>query len=257
MREGSQLGKNALLPPSTELLSSSAHTPSNRFASENRFQPLEPTIPDYQPLAYVDVEVSAPDSGESVVTRALVDSGGQGSFINRNLAKTYNLPRVAKTPPVTLILADGEPSPHTISHYSPLTLKTGSSAESCALDIANTTHDIILGIPWLKKHDPSVRFGSETLTFDSEYCHQHCGHYGETIPLHSVPKEEPGLSPILGEERIDKGDQARMVLPPRDQSEIFRPQVTRDDPSPNAVDEVVSFSSESVLDVAPISQKHV
>src|SRR5579859_4577282 len=31
--------------------------------------------------AYVDVEVGAPDSGEPILTRAMVDSGGQGSSL--------------------------------------------------------------------------------------------------------------------------------------------------------------------------------
>jgi hypothetical protein len=186
----------------------------------------------------------------------MVDSGGQGSFINRNLSQTYHLPSVPKSPPVTLILADGEPSPHKITHYSPLLLKTGSNTESYALDIANTANDIILGIPWLKTHDPSVRFGSETLTFDSEYCHQSCSHYGETIPLHSVPKEAPVQISTLGEELRDEGDRSKTVLPPRNLSEISRQQVTRDGLSPDAVDEVVPSSSAPFSEALLTPQKY-
>jgi len=235
---GTQLGE--ILPsPGIGSPRSSQLAQPKCFASTNRFQPLAATIPDYQPLAYVDVEVGTPNSGEPISTRAMVDSGGQGSFINRNLSQTYHLPNVPKSPPVTLVLTDGEPSPHTITHFSPLLLKTGSNTEPYALDITNMAHDIILGIPWLKTHDPSVRFGSETLTFDSAYCHQHCSHYGETIPLHSTPKEEPSIDAILGEEVRDEGARAKTVLPPRNVSKSFRRQVTRDVPSPDVVDEVV------------------
>jgi hypothetical protein len=34
-------------------------------------------------------------------------------------------------------------------------------------------YSIILGMPWLKKHDPKIGFASYTFTFDSEYCRKH------------------------------------------------------------------------------------
>jgi transposase InsO family protein len=43
----------------------------------------------------------------------------------------------------------------------------------------------------------------------------------------------------LGEERRDKGNRARMVLPPRDLSNVSRPQVARDVPMTDYVDKVV------------------
>src|SRR5271156_5048681 len=41
----------------------------------------------------------------------------------------------------------------------------------------------------------------------------------------------------LEEEEIDKRDEARKVLPPRNPSQISRTQVQRDSPSPNVVDQ--------------------
>jgi hypothetical protein len=157
--EGSQLGENTLSPPGTKLSASSNPNPPHHFASPNRFQSLAPTIPDYQPLAYVDVEVSAPDSGESVATRALVHSGGQGSFISHNLAKTYNLPQVAKTPPVTLILADREPSPHTICHYSPLCSRRDRMQNPALSTLLTPPMILFSEFPGSKSMTP--RYGSE------------------------------------------------------------------------------------------------
>jgi hypothetical protein len=158
------------------------------FHSPNRFAPLAPT-PEYSPLAYIDVDfkpVGARDE-EWNSTRAMVDCGGQGSFINEKFSRYCHLPSHTKAHPVSLILADGSQSQagH-ITHYNPITLRTGGNEETLAVDVAPTAHDIILGMPWLQKHDPADRFSQQTLTFDSHLGQQHCGHYGQTLPLHAM-----------------------------------------------------------------------
>lgn len=35
-------------------------------------------------------------------------------------------------------------------------------------------YPIVLGIPWLWKHDPHIQFMANTMTFDSEHCLKHC-----------------------------------------------------------------------------------
>ena len=66
-------------PPSVNL--------SSNFVSPNRFAALEP---EYRPLCYIDVDLKAPESEEWRTTRAMVDCGGQGSFINDNCPETTN-----------------------------------------------------------------------------------------------------------------------------------------------------------------------
>jgi hypothetical protein len=101
----------------------------------------------------------------------MVDCGGQGSFINDKLSQSCQLPRLPKQPPVSLVLADGSLSQAGyITHYNPIVLRTAGNEELLGLDITPTSHDIILGMPWLKKHDPAVRFGSNYLTLDSPFC---------------------------------------------------------------------------------------
>jgi hypothetical protein len=31
-------------------------------------------------------------------------------------------------------------------------------------------YSMVLGIPWLKKHNPAIRFASNTIIFDSDFC---------------------------------------------------------------------------------------
>jgi hypothetical protein len=161
----------------------------------------------------------------------MVDCGGQGSFINNNFSQQYQLPCRPKSFPISLVLADGSQSQAgNLTQYNPVILRTAGNEEPLGLDVAPTSHDIILGMPWLKKHDPAIRFGREELTFDSPFCQQHCSHYGKTIPLHASARK-------LGEEEIDKRDEARKVLPPRDLSRLSRTQVQRESPSPDVVDQ--------------------
>jgi hypothetical protein len=35
-------------------------------------------------------------------------------------------------------------------------------------------YPIVLGIPWLQLHDVAIRFASNTVTFESQYCITHC-----------------------------------------------------------------------------------
>src|SRR5271170_7549565 len=152
------------------------------------------------------------------------------SFINNDFSQQYQLSCRPKSFPVSLVLADGSQSQAgPLTQYNSVLLCTVCNEELLGLDIAPTSHNIILGMPWLKKHDPAIQFGRQELTFDSPFCQQHCSHYGKTIPLHASPRE-------LGEEEIDKRDESRKVLPPRNLSEVSRTQVQRELPSPNVVD---------------------
>src|SRR5579859_6580502 len=125
-------------PPPTVHLHSS-------FVSPNRFEPLVNATPEYRPLRYVDVDVKARESSKWMLTRVLL-AGCQGSFINDKLSTRYQLPRLVKPAPISLILADGSPSKGSnVTHFNPLILWIASNEEAIGLDIAPTTHDIVLG----------------------------------------------------------------------------------------------------------------
>jgi hypothetical protein len=51
-------------------------------------------------------------------------------------------------------------------------------------------YSVILGMPWLKKHDPKIGFANHTFTFDSEYCRKHYNTLARPIKikiLHDIP----------------------------------------------------------------------
>ena len=56
----------------------------------------------------MDVEISYPEKEGWIGTRALLDCGGQGNFVNEQFSKENLIPRVPKSIPIALVLADGE-----------------------------------------------------------------------------------------------------------------------------------------------------
>uniref|UniRef100_A0A8C5MEV2 Gypsy retrotransposon integrase-like protein 1 n=1 Tax=Leptobrachium leishanense TaxID=445787 RepID=A0A8C5MEV2_9ANUR len=103
---------------------------------------------------------------------AMIDSGASGCFIDIALASTLKIPLVSKKQPIVVQLLDGSP------------LKTGPvSQETIPLEVSiGTTHremlsfdvvgspifPVILGLPWLRKHNPVIDWQHGTLSFSTE-----------------------------------------------------------------------------------------
>src|SRR6202140_1408661 len=248
------------------------HQPAlSPFVSPNRFSALsnsEPLVPEYAPLIEVEAEILS--GSKWVTTHCLIDSGAQGSLVDKTFSKTRKLPPVSKMAPMSLTLADGGESQRgQVTEFSPVTLKIGDHVETLALDKATLGYPIILGLSWIKKHDCHVKFAEHRLSFDSPYCKQHCLHGSPStyapihhprrdplvtpcyripsvpppsIPPPSIPPPSAHLVPItrLGEERIVQRDGSRKVLPPRNPSDVSRPQVQRKTPSRDPVDQEIA-----------------
>ena len=148
--------------------------------------------PEYEPQHYIDMYVKDQDGGNLVSTRGMLDSGSQGSCVNRNFSHDVLTKHHLKPIPTTVIMADGNNSrTGPITHYNRVTARIAGHEEQLALDTTSLSHPIILGMPWHKKHNPNIDYLNNTLTFASEYCHTNCSHCGRTIPLHSSDQEHP------------------------------------------------------------------
>ena len=90
-----------------------------------------------------------------------------------------------------LRLADGkEAHKKDLIQYAPVILELDNHKEPIALDISNITHDIILGLPWFEKHNPTIDWKSRTIIFDSPYCIDECNS-GQIVTMNFNP-----VSPI-------------------------------------------------------------
>jgi hypothetical protein len=126
--------------------------------------------------------------------RGLVDGGSQGNCIQREFSQDVQTTHKLKTSPTTMIMADGNQSPAgPITHYDLTTICTAVHEEQLALDVTSLSHPLIIGMPWLRKHNPHVDYYADTMTFDSELCRQNCEHYGKKITLY--PSDQQDLTP--------------------------------------------------------------
>ena len=114
----------------------------------------------------------------------------------------------------------------------------------------------MLGISWLKQHDPWIHWSQHRITFNSLHCLSFCHIKGPTTVLaltrhpqdplpareettrSAASEESPppmttatvvplALSSTLGEEERNKSDGLRKVLPPRNQRKVTRHKVQR------------------------------
>jgi hypothetical protein len=78
-----------------------------------------------------------------------------------------------------------------IIHYVETRLKTENYYKKIKLFVTQLVYYfVILGMLWLKKHDPKIGFASHIFTFDSEYCRKHYNTPARPIKikaLHDVP----------------------------------------------------------------------
>ncbi len=91
---------------------------------------------------------------------AMIDSGAAGNFMSLNFAQEHNISLIRCLSPLAVEAVDGCPlGTGKITHLtSRLMLTTGAlHRQSIQFYIIPTAHaSIILGLPWLRKHNPSI-----------------------------------------------------------------------------------------------------
>jgi hypothetical protein len=110
-------------------------------------------------------------------THALVDYGCTGlSFINEAFAYQHNLPRYQLKNPKTVEVIDGHPiSSGNITEYVEVQCTIGDHHETLTAYLTSLGHyPLVLGIPWLKKHDVTINFAKNDIQFSSPGCLPHC-----------------------------------------------------------------------------------
>ena len=221
----------------TQISSSQLETKSE--ATTDVVPPIEP---EYDSLFYVDVEFQDANGGDWFEARALLDGGSQGSCINNKVSENYLVSHTLKPTPTSMIMADGNFSTAgPITHYDPIHLRIGGNVEPYGLDITPLSHTIILGAPWLRRHNPTFNFREGELTFLSDYCRHCCSHYGKMITLHRESKPvqcAPNLATHLPKPEPEESVREVISEPP---TNMTRETVELPKPEPEeSVREVIS-----------------
>jgi Retroviral aspartyl protease len=111
-----------------------------------------------------------------VSTTALVDSGATSNFISASFVQENNLSLEQKKIPVPVNVIDGRPiSSGHITHHTSVILQAGPHLETIQFDVTCLGESpVILGIPWLRTHNPHLNWKRNTIEFNSDYCSKTC-----------------------------------------------------------------------------------
>jgi hypothetical protein len=96
----------------------------------------------------------------------MVDSGSTGDFISQAYVREHKLHSKSYEHSKTVWLADGKQ--HVVSWYVMCDIRTGGLTETVELAIIPLAgYDVILGTPWLQRHNPRINWTSYSISVGS------------------------------------------------------------------------------------------
>ncbi|KAJ1114308.1 hypothetical protein NDU88_002547 [Pleurodeles waltl] len=120
----------------------------------------------------------------------MIDSGATGNFIDAGVVRRLGLPSIPRKDPEIVLAVDGTPlkSGSLTEHTEDVGLifngVSPEHKERIRLDIIEAPqYEIILGMPWLRKHNPVIDWQTKTVSFQSSRCENICFLYDESPML--------------------------------------------------------------------------
>ena len=112
----------------------------------------------------------------TVKTVSFVDSGADNCFVSNRIVEEYQIPLERLDSQIELVLADGKPAKiGPITHRTlPVQVIIGEHVETRVFLVADLSYDVILGLNWLRKHDPRIIWSTFQCQFNSEHCLHSC-----------------------------------------------------------------------------------
>jgi hypothetical protein len=127
----------------------------------------------------------------TVLTYAMTDTGAEGvCFVDKNWATSCGFALELMKRPMPLVNFNGqEEESATVTHFLVANLRIHDHTEKEAFLFAThlSHYPIILGIPWLKLHDPELKFGKGSMLFNSLYCQENCNTPLQPTRVYAVP----------------------------------------------------------------------
>lgn len=111
------------------------------------------------------------DTRRTHETRVLIDSGATGTFVSQSFVDKHFLTTYPLVEPVSVRNADGSLSQGgSITSYCEIILSAPPSfREKLTLEVAVLGQfDVILGLPWLERHNPLVDWKAGTMVFNRD-----------------------------------------------------------------------------------------
>ncbi|KAH0611537.1 uncharacterized protein H6S33_010802 [Morchella sextelata] len=133
-----------------------------------------------------------PDS--FIPTYALIDTGASGyAFIDESFVRHNNLAMTPLRKSRQVDVMDGRPiQSGEITHIVDVSLDIHGHREIASCFVTKLGHyPIVMGIPWMRRHDVTIRPKDNLLIFDSRNCCQHCSLSGTTVTVHGISIPPP------------------------------------------------------------------
>lgn len=163
-----------LLPTQSSPSPSSSYTSVPRPVDWN--EDMLPVRAIIDPESHLEITSLLQAQEVSANPLVMIDSGATAEFINHRLVEQLGLTPQKKTYPRPLYTVDGSKiKGGSVKNEVTITLKLGDHSERVTLDVVDIgRHDIILGIPWLNRHSPTIDWQEHRVTFASKFCSGHC-----------------------------------------------------------------------------------
>uniref|UniRef100_A0A670ZVZ6 CCHC-type domain-containing protein n=1 Tax=Pseudonaja textilis TaxID=8673 RepID=A0A670ZVZ6_PSETE len=156
-------------------------------------------------------EVFLQSRSEEIPVVALVDLGAMTNFMDRAFATHFDIPLVEVEPPIKVETIDGRElwAGHIRFATQPLCLVIGDHEEAISFYITSDLHlPLVLGMAWLRLHDPQVAWAQNTISFPSlqyvDHLRHTCAGQDITAPAISVPPELSDFSDVFSEKEVDR-----------------------------------------------------
>ena len=150
----------------------------------------------------------------------MIDSGATGNFISSSFIAQHKIPTKLKNIPIPLFVIDGTPisSGGKITHSTMVmkveTLPPSKHFEPLSFDIISMKHEVILGLPWLQKHAPSILWDDLSLHFTSDFCKANCFEVDDSTQHKSIAAVS-AQAPVSNKIYSPRPRYLRTLLPPK------------------------------------------
>ena len=115
----------------------------------------------------IPIQISGKTEKETIETLALIDSGAGGEFIDQNYAKNSGLDIQQLEKPLKVFNVDGTSNKRgTIKYFVLLDITVNRQQEKIKLLLTGLGKQrIILGFPWLNRHNPEINWKTGELNW--------------------------------------------------------------------------------------------
>ena len=162
---------------------------------------------------HIMVKVHLYGEKEMVTINAMINSGATEDFIDQEVCNKHGIKMIREKNPGEISLADGKPSAMgSVTHMTKVPMDISSHKELATFQVANLQNDeVILGIPWLRKHNPTIDWNDKKITFNDERYTTWC--LNSSHVAYAIPEEtalEENLITRFSEIQADKDQRVKV-----------------------------------------------